>query len=242
MKFKKIVSALLASVTALSMTICANAADGDATFCFDNDTALSNWQTYGSVEQTGLKMDIAVDVKENGDGSLRISENITKEIPEDEKFGGMFITADAVGLESFNGCTMQASVYFNPDAAEVTDRFTLYSDGVIWLTSELSDENTGWAKVALAVPGNADNNSFGFTIPVYDSYSGPVCYVDNVIIYDADGNAVANLGDSKTSAESIEVSVGTVGRVLLIILLAVLVVGIIAGIGFVISLLLKKFI
>ena len=41
MKFKKIVSALLASVTALSMTICANAADGDATFCFDNDTALS---------------------------------------------------------------------------------------------------------------------------------------------------------------------------------------------------------
>lgn len=242
MKFKKIVSALLASFTALSMTVCVNAAAEDATFCFDNDSAVSNWQTYGSVEQTGLKMEIDFDVRENGDGSLKIYENITKPLADGEKYGGVFITSDVVGLESFNGCTMQASVYFNPDAADVTEKFTLYSDGVIWLTSELSDENTGWSKVSLTVPENAANTSFGFTIPVYENYTGDVCYVDNVIIYDADGNAIANFGDSKTSAENIEVSIGTVGRVLLIILLAVLVVGIIAGIGFVVSMLLKKFI
>lgn len=242
MKIKRILSALMASFVMTTMTATVNAAAEDATFCFDDNSTVSMWQTYGSIEQTGFKCDIAADIKETGDGSLRIYQNVTADIPENEQAGGMFITPDAVGLESFNGCTMQASVYFNPDAAEAADKFTLYSDGMIWLSSEVTDESEGWSMVSLTVPENAANLSFGFCIPTYNKYEGYVCYVDNVVIYDSQGNAIANLGDSKETTANIEVSIGTVGRVLLVILLAVLVVGIVAGIGFVVTQLLKKFI
>lgn len=242
MKIKKILSAFLAAAVMTAVPICAYADSKDATFCFDNKSTISNWETFGSVEQTGLKYDISNEVKENGDGSMRIYESITNEIPDNERYGGISISADKVGLESFKGCTMQASVYFNPEAAAVTDKFELFSDGMVWMTSAVSDENTGWTKISLTVPANADNNTFGFIIPAFDAYEGDVCYVDNVIIYDGENNMIANMGDSYSGAASITVSVGTAGRVILIILLAVLIVGIIAGIGFVVSKLLKKFI
>ena len=242
MKIKKILSAVMAAVVKSAVPLCVNAAEGDAAFCFDNDSAVSMWQTYGAVEETGFKYEIASDIKESGNGSLKLSQKITGEIPAELQSGGLFVSADALGLDSFAGCTMQASVYFDPNAAEVTDKLTMYSDGIIWITSEVSDENTGWTTISLTIPENAANISMGFTLPTYKEYDGTVCYIDNVNIYKADGTVVENFGDYEESAENIEVSIGTVGRILLIILLAVLVVGIIAGIGFVVSKLLKKFI
>ncbi|MBQ8826847.1 MAG: hypothetical protein IJ007_07130 [Oscillospiraceae bacterium] len=242
MKIKKFISAVIASAVMAAVPLCANAAEGDATFCFDNSNAVSAWQTYGSIEQTGFTYNVVSDVKESGNGSLEMNVSISKDIPEDERYGGIYLTAESLGLESFKGCTMQASVYFNPEAADATDKFTIYSDGIVWLTSEVSDENTGWTMVSLTVPDTAANTGMGFEIPVFSTYDGTVCYVDNVIIYDGLGNAIANMGDSELSSANVEVSIGTAGRILLIILLAVLVVGIVAGIGFVVSKLLKKFI
>ena len=242
MKIRKILSAIIAAAVMTAVPLSANAAEGDATFCFDNNNAFSNWQTYGAIEQTGFEYDISKSVKESGNGSMELSVNVKEAIPEEEKFGGMYISAESLGLESFKGCTMQASVYFNPDAADVTDKFTMYSDGVIWLTSEVSDESTGWTMISLSIPDTAANMGMGFEIPVYSTYNGTVCYIDNVIVYDGLGNAIANMGDAEVDSGNIEVSIGTAGRILLIILLAVLVIGIIAGIGFVVSKLLKKFI
>ena len=73
---KKIISALLAAaVISVSGLIPAMAADEaviqNATFCFDNDTSLSMWETYGSVKETGFELSIS-GTAESGRGSLGI--------------------------------------------------------------------------------------------------------------------------------------------------------------------------
>lgn len=242
MNIKKIISAIIASAVVAVVPVAAFA-EGytNATFCFDNESGISMWETYGSVAETGLELKVDTVVRETGNAALCIYEDVKAEIDPASQHGGIYISADKLGLENFSGCTIQASVYFEPEAVGKTNAFSLYSDGVLWITSELSAENSGWNKVSLTVPGNAANTNIGFVIPNYSIYTGNVCYVDNVIIYDANGTAIANMGDYAEAAESIEVSVGTLGRILLVVLLVVLIVGIIAGIGFIVSMLLKKF-
>ena len=55
MKIRKILSAIIAAAVMTAVPLSANAAEGDATFCFDNNNAFSNWQTYGAIEQTGFE-------------------------------------------------------------------------------------------------------------------------------------------------------------------------------------------
>lgn len=243
MNIKKIISAIIASAVVAVVPVAAFAESdyANATFCFDNESGISMWETYGSVAETGLELKIDTAVRETGNAALCIYEDVKADIATENQHGGVFISADKLGLEDFSGCTIQASVYFEPDAVGKTNAFSLYSDGIIWLTSELSAENSGWNKVSLTVPGNSTNTTVGFTIPNYSVYTGNVCYIDNVIIYDATGTAIANIGDYAEAADSIEVSVGTLGRILLVVLLVVIIVGVIAGIGFVVSMLLKKF-
>ncbi len=241
MKIKKIIPAIIASALIAVMPVKAaaeEAAYNKATFCFDNENSMSMWETYGSVEQTGLKLSIDTIEREEGNAALAVYENVTAEIAPADRHGGVFVSADKLGLANFGGCTIQASVYFEPGAANT---FSLYSDGVLWITSDLSAESGVWNKVSLTIPGNVANTSIGFVIPNYNEYTGNVCYVDNITIFDANGTAIANVGDYAEAADSIEVSVGLLGRILLIVLLVVLIVGVIAGIGFVVSMLLKKF-
>ena len=154
----------------------------------------------------------------------------------------MYFTAESLGLEDFKGCTVRMSVLFDENAADAVSDFTEFSDGVVWITSGISDENSGrWSKVSLTVPENASNTKIGFTIPVYSQYSGAVAYVDNVVVYKADGTAIENQGDYSLTSDGITVSIGTGGRIGLVIVLVILIFAIIGGIGFVVSTCLKRF-
>lgn len=246
MKIKGFVSLLASAAIILSVgaaSVCAEEADAEtATFCFDTADSLSMWETYGAIEETGFAMSIDSSVKETGDGSLLISENVTGDVSADNKFGGAYITAEALGLESFKGCTVQMSVYFDKSAAKAADAFTVFADGMVWQTSAISSENAGrWTKVSLTVPENADNTKIGFTIPVFNKYSGAAAYVDNIIIYNANGTAIANIGDEKTSSGNIEVSLGTGARIILLVVLVIVILAVVGGIGYVVSSMLKKF-
>lgn len=242
---KKIISAFLAAVTAAALSsvpVFAEESAQNATYCFDNNSAITTWESYGSTDLTGLELSITKDTKESGDGALCISENITSDIPEDQQFGGVYFTAESLGLEDFKGCTVQMSVLFDENAADAVSDFTVFSDGVVWITSGISDENSGrWSKVSLTVPENASNTKIGFTIPVYSQYSGAVAYVDNVVVYKADGTAIENQGDYSLTSDGITVSIGTGGRIGLVIVLVILIFAIIGGIGFVVSTCLKRF-
>ncbi len=249
MKIKKLISSVLAAVCAAAITVIPVCAEdnGDsaenATYCFDSDSSLSQWEAYGSISETGLTYDITTSSREYGDGSLRVAENVVSEIDENIRYGGVYVSASSLGREDFGGCTVQMSFMFEGEAAEAAEAFTLFSDGMVWVTSEVSAENNGrWSKISLTVPENAKNDKVGFTIPVFTPYSGTVVYVDNVMIYDENGNLIPNVGDYNISSASIEVSIGTGGRIALIILLVVLAVGVVVGIGYIVSSFLKKFI
>lgn len=246
MKIKGFVSLLASAALILSagaVQVCAEDVNTEtATFCFDTADSLSLWETYGSTAETGFELSIDSSVRETGDGALLISENVAEDIDSDSQFGGAYISAESLGLESFKGCTVQMSVYFDKSAAEAAEAFTVFSDGIVWQTSAVSSENAGrWTKVSLTVPENADNTKIGFTIPVFSQYSGAAAYVDNIIIYNADGTAVANVGDEKISAGSIEVSIGNGARIALLVVLVIVILAVVGGIGYVVSSVLKKF-
>lgn len=243
---KKIISALLAAaVISVSGLIPAMAADEaviqNATFCFDNDTSLSMWETYGSVKETGFELSIS-GTAESGRGSLGIVESCKGNIADDNKFGGAYITAEALGLENFKGCTIQASVMFDSQVGQNADSFTMFSDGIVWVSTQISSDTAGrWSKVSLTVPDNADNTKIGFTIPVYSAYEGNVAYIDNLVIYNSDGTIIANIGDQQSAPADAIVPVSLGGRITLIVVLVVIIAIAALCARFVIVSLKKKF-
>ncbi len=241
MKLKKIISAVLASAVVTAGAAAAYAVeDGQAAYCFDNGTALLEWQTFGSVEETGFKMISTDAASKNGNGSLLISEAITDEVSE--QYGGAYIEASTLGLENFKGCTVEMSVMLAKDSEAFCDKLSLFSDGIVWLTASpesLSSEE--WTTVTLDIPEDAANSQVGFTIPTYNIYSGDIVYIDDFSITNAAGTVVANRGDYelKKVTEAEKVPEGT--NLALTIGLVVLILVIVGGIGFIVSSAIKKF-
>lgn len=241
MKITKIIAAAAASVMALSAVVFSAFAADEATFCFDNDTSLSMFQSYGSTTETGFTASIDEQTKVNGNGSLKLSENVTESIADDSRFGGLYFDSTSIGLDSFAGCTVSMKVLFDKDAAKLAQSFTVFSDGIVWMNTDLSNENAGkWADVAIAIPGNADNTRLGFSIPIFESYNGTVAYIDDLTVTTADGTVIANIGDQQ-EASQITVSISKGPRIILIILVCVILVGVVACVGFVISKFQNKF-
>ncbi len=244
---KKIISIFAAVTVMLSSSAFAasaetTSADDAATYCFDSDVSLAQWEAYGSTAETGFSLSIDTSIKESGDGSLCVSENIAEDIDADSRFGGTYVSAGTLGLESFKGCTIEMSVYLDEDAAAAGGSFTMFSDGIVWLTSAVTSENAGkWVTLSLTVPENADNTRIGFTIPVFSQYNGKAAYVDNLTVYSSDGTAIANVGDQKISSGSIVVSLSTGARIALLIVLVVIIAAVVGGIGFVVSSFIKRF-
>ncbi len=235
MRIFKIIAAAAATVMALSAVSFSAFADGSATFNFDTDTSLSMLQSYGSTEETGFTASINEQTKLNGNGSLMLSENVTESIDDDSRFGGLYFDSSSFELNSFAGCTISMKVLIDDNAAKLAPTFSVFSDGIVWMTSDISTEHAGtWTDVVLTVPGNADNTKIGFSIPVYEAYSGPVAFVDDLTITKADGTTIANIGDQKESSK-IEVSIAKGPRIILIVLVCIILVGVVACVGFIIS-------
>ena len=242
MKLKKIASVLFASIVAASVSAVAVSAveDGGATYCFDTDTNITDWLSYGSVEQTGTSLSHTKFESKNGEGCIVVSENITGEISD--QYGGYYINAEALGLEDFRGCTVEMSVKLCEGAEEYYDNFGLYSDGLIWISetaSNLSEDE--WTTVSMVVPSGAENAQLGFTIPTFKAYSGDVLYIDDFTVTNSDGVVIANVGDYKVKPVASEEAVSTGVNILMTVLLVLLILVIIGGIGFIVSSVMRKF-
>lgn len=241
MKLKKFLSAAIASAVIASGAASVSALnDGEATYCFDTNTAMEDWQTYGSVDEAGAKADQTTLVSKNGNGSLLVSVNVADET--DNQFGGFYVDASALGLDSFQGCTVEMSVMLCENAEGFYDNFSLFSDGMIWLaTTPETLSASEWTTLKLELPENADNSRVGFTIPTFTLHKGDILYIDDFAVTDPDGNMIANKGDYAvkviTSAES--VSSGT--NIVLTVLLVVLILVIVGGIGIIVSSAIKRF-
>lgn len=242
MKLKKFFSVMLASaVIAVSSAVTAFAVeDGEATYCFDTDSGISDWASYGSVDETGIRLTHTVRESKNGDGCIVISENVIQSVSD--KFGGFYLDASEFGLENFSGCTIGMSVKLCEGAENYYDNLALYSDGIIWLTQpvkELSAEE--WTDVSMLIPEGAQNPRAGFTIPTFGTYSGDIVYIDDFTITKPDGTVVSNTGDYKLKTVAPEETASTGQNVLLTVLLIVLIVAIIGGVGMIVSSAIRRF-
>ncbi len=241
MKLKKFLSAVLASavITAGAASVSA-AEDGQATYCFDSDSSLSEWQTYGSTAETGFTITQTTAVSKNGNGSIIISEKVEEDIAN--QYGGAYIEASSLGLDSFQGCTIEMSVRLCEGAEGFYDSFSLYSDGMIWLTSPVENLSTEtWTTVSLTIPENATNSSVGFTIPTYLLHKGDLVYIDNFTVTKADGTVIGNRGDYVIKEVRNEETVSKGTNIALTVALVVLILVIVGGIGFIVSSAIKKF-
>lgn len=235
MQIKKIIAAAAASIAALSAIAFTAFADEYATFCFDTDASISMFQSYGSTAEAGFSASIDEQTKNDGSGSLMLSENVTEPIAAENRFGGLYLEASSFELDSFAGCTVTMKVMFDKEAAKLSNNFSVFTDGIVWMTYDVSNQQAGqWVDVALTVPDNAQNTRIGFSIPVFELYNGTVAYVDDLTITKPDGTAVANIGDQKESSK-IEVSIGQTSRIILLIVVCVIIIAVIAGVGFIIS-------
>lgn len=242
MKLKKIfavITAAAAILTSASFTALA-LEDGEATYCFDTADKLADWQTYGSVAETGFSFRQITSNSKNGDGCIAVSESFTGEISE--TYGGAYINAETFGLQNFGGCAVSMSVLLNDEAANNIESFSLYSDGMIWLETPVVGINSKeWTEVTLFIPENTENPRVGFTIPTFSAYSGDILYIDDFAVTNSDGTVIANVGDykAKTVSETETVSTGT--NIILTIVLVVLILAIVGGIGLIVSSVIKRF-
>lgn len=242
MKFKKIVSAVLASAVAAGMCA-ANAfavEDGGATYCFDTNAKMSDFLSYGSVEQTGIELAHTVYESANGNGCIVVSENSSGDA--EDKFGGFYVEAATLGLESFDGCTVEMSVKLCEGADGFYDNLALFSDGMIWLAQTAPELSTKeWTTVTMQVAEGAENTKAGFTIPTFKAFIGDIVYIDDFVVTDKDGKVVANMGDYEKEQVSTEDAASTGQNILMTILLVVLILAIVGGIGLIVSSAIRRF-
>lgn len=242
MKLKKIFSAMLVSaVITVSSAVTAFAVeDGEATYCFDTDSRISDWTLYGSINETDVKLSHTIRESKNGDGCIIISENVIQSISD--KFGGFYLEASEFGLENFSGCTIGMSVKLCEGAENYYDNFALYSDGIIWLSQSVCELSTEeWTDVSMLIPEGAQNPRVGFTIPTFSIYSGDVVYIDDFTITKPDGSVISNTGDYKLKTIAYEETTPTGKNILLTVLLIVLIFVIIGGVGMIVSAAIRRF-
>lgn len=242
MKLKRILASFAAAaalIGSISATVFA-VNDGEATYCFDNSSKISDWKTYGSISETNFKITQTTSQSKNGSGSILISENVSDEVSG--KFGGAYITADSVGLTNFSGCTISMSVLVCEGAENVCDNLSVYSDGMVWINAVPSKlSSSEWTDVSLVIPENATNSQAGFTIPTFNTYMGNIVYIDDFTITRSDGTIVSNVGDFEQKAITGESTVSTGVNIALTIVLVVLILAIVGGIGFIVSAAMKRF-
>lgn len=242
MRMKKIISAVLASVIAAGMCA-ANAfavEDGGATYCFDTAAKISDFVPCGSVEETGMKLTHVTNVSQNGSGCIVVSEDSKGDVKNG--YGGFYVEASRFGLSSFDNCTVEMSVKLCPGATAYYESFALYSDGSIWLSQSIDNiASETWTTIKMVVASGSENTRVGFTIPTYEEYKGDIVYIDDFVITDADGNVIANRGDYEKRTVVPEDAPSKGANIGLTILLVLLIIGIVGGIGLIISSAIRRF-
>ncbi len=239
MKFQKILGAVFAAAVALSAVSGAafaekkNDNDGKnneavvrATMCFDNSSSEKYLNLFGDTEETGLSYAITVQESVN-DGALCLSEDCT-EAPADTHNTGIYFKSSDFGLENFAGCTLTVSIYPESPGADMIE---FYSEGDVFLSEEIKvTANPRWTPVTLKIPDDNNNTVFGVLVTSSDMIKGPVCYVDNLCVYDKNGNIAENVGDYQSIADA--ESTETFNYVMMIIVFILLIVAVVGGVAY----------
>ncbi len=235
---KKILSFVLAALSAATLTVSSFAAVEDITMRFDSEVSLDYVNSFGNVSAMGLTYDITTDNYENGAGSLVVSESFSSASASSV---GVYFKASDFGLSSFAGYNITVSVMCTSAAANNSTYFELFADGDVYTseTYETSESVRSWTSYTLYVPTSSTNDKVGINIPMSDSFDGVVCYIDNFVITDAYGNAIANIGDEAVVVHSEGTS--TVVTVLTILLLVILIAAAIGGVALFVVKSMKKY-
>lgn len=240
-RIRKVLCAALMSVICFALLSVSVAADQTATFAFDNDTGIALWRTENEalIKETGFRGTVSKTKPQDGAGSLAVYENLTGTVDRDEMGNGtMFVTAAAVGLQNFAGCTITAQIYPTKAAMLSKPEITFFTDGMLYLPSSTAEWTADkWNTVAMTVPDNCDNTRLGFFIPLYTTYIGDVFYIDNITITQSDGTVVPNVGDYQVPDDS--KSFSTLNPILSYILMGLLIVAGIAVVAFIIIFIVK---
>jgi hypothetical protein len=240
LKLKKVLSVAAACLIAVSASVTATAdvSAGNSTpaaFCFDTDESLSYivFEGTDAINATKYKAEISDDKPSTGAGSLMISETLTSEVSGVN--GGIYITAQSIGLQSFEGCTITAQIFPVEPSVDMGALFVMYTDSQIYIPTSTGGITAGkWNDLTLTVPQDCENTKLGFTIPIYSPWNGAVCYIDNITIKEADGFAVANIGDFSDPVAEEETN-----RTLTLILTIVFVVLVIVIVFIIVSTIIK---
>ena len=239
---KKLLSLILAAASIFTMGAAVFAetektnSSTDATITFDTDKALDYVHTFGNASDTGLKTEISE--KEVIWGrSLLMSEDFKGSLSN--RYGGFYLDAADFGLANFGGYTVTFNIHATKEAAKATDRFEIFADGDQWSSTPFATSSNGtWVTASMIVPADSKNTKVGISIPITETFTGNVCYVDNIDITDNYGKTLANIGDIDTS-----VYTGPSGftRVITTILFIVLIIAAVGGIAFFVLKVVRKF-
>lgn len=202
-------------------------AEGEATFNFNNDNAMSLWSFFGPTDAIGAVAEITRDESEAGIGSLLISASVPEPV---SGISGMSVKAEDLGLENFAGCTIEASVMFAKGAEAYTGDFYVFTDGEIFIKSGVQGAVGRWTTASATMPENSYNTSAGFGFPAFDKYDGRVMYVGHFTVTDIDGNMVANMGDRQDTADGERFEMSVLSIIIFFLLLLVVIAGIVFGI------------
>lgn len=232
MIIKKLAAAFLAAAALLTTgsavfaetTATATATKNDAaTFAFDTNKSLSYVHSFGNASDTNLTLNIS-DTGALAGRCLEMRESFTNDVTN--QYGGFYIDAADLGLETFGGYTVTVGVKVNKKVAKKADSLVLFSDGEQWVTSGISTAfPDSYLKCTLTVPAGIQNTKIGISLPITSSYDDWVCYVDDIVITDNYGNKMPNIGDVDTSlAEKPNAGLSALS-IGLFIVLAVIVIG-----------------
>ncbi|MDR0946868.1 MAG: hypothetical protein LBM87_03855 [Ruminococcus sp.] len=240
LKLKRVLSAAAACFLAVTVSVTAAAesaagSDNPTAFCFDNEQSMSYIVFEGNeaINATRYKAEISGEKPLSGAGSLMISETLTSEVSGVS--GGIYITAQSLGLQSFEGCTITAKIFPVEPSVDMGAQFVMYTDSQIYIPTGTGGITAGkWNDITLTVPADCANTKLGFTIPIYTPWSGTVCYIDNITITQSDGVVVTNVGDFSDPVAEEETN-----RTLTLILTIVFVILVIGIVFFIVSTVIK---
>ncbi len=222
---KRLLAAAAAAVigaSAAAVTFCAEekkdeaAQTADSTMCFDTDTSLGYISTFGDIGTSGLTFEVTSEEAEKN-GSIALKENFS-EPPSSETSAGITFNSADFGLPSLAGCRITLKVYAMNEAG--ADKLAFYSDGDIFMSQDIAmTANPYWQEVSIEISEDVNNTNFGMLISSIGSVKGTVCYIDNLRVYDKNGNMAENIGDFKVIEKSEKRANSTLMTVIFVILI-----------------------
>lgn len=167
------------------------------TFSFDRSGAASYFSLIDTANTANITYKQSTQTRVSG-GSFRVACNLENEITtENGDYEGIMLTADKFGITNFAGYKINLYIYFPAEVSPVMSYAQLFCKGNdgSWKQTNINVATSvdSWSLVTLICPADAAPDTIGLKLPVVTPYEGALCFIDNIEIYDADGNKLPNI-------------------------------------------------